>query len=237
MAEPIPLAELAEALQIGRSEHIALVGGGGKSTLLHALGRQLSGSLILTTTTKMGHDQHEGHRVLVAPTPEAAVAAAREAPVVVWSRIRGQSAIGVDPSDCDAWVDGVDYIVVEADGARRKPFKAPRAQEPVVPSTTSLMVSVIGADALGYPIDERCHRPLIVAERVGCEPDDTLTPLRAAAVILHPDAALLVKPDVARLAVVVTKVTAENRSLVDELVAVLEKLSPDLLVVSVRSEW
>jgi probable selenium-dependent hydroxylase accessory protein YqeC len=233
MAEPIPIAELAGALRIGRSEHIALVGGGGKSTLLHALGRQLRGSLILTSTTKMGHDQHEGHRVLLSPTPEAAIAAAREAPLVVWSRMRGQSAIGVVPTECDAWVDGVDYIVVEADGARRKPFKAPRAQEPIVPSTTSLMVSVIGADALGYPIDERCHRPLIVAERVDCNPYDILTPARAAAVILHPDAALLAKPESARLAVVITKVTAENRNLVDELVADLERRSPDLLVVSV----
>ena len=52
------------------------------------------------------------------------------------------------PQECDAWFEHVDHVIIEADGSRRRPFKAPADYEPVVPSTTTTMVSVIGADAL-----------------------------------------------------------------------------------------
>ena len=47
---------LAEAFSIGEREVISLVGAGGKTTLLYALGRELSAlrcGVILTTTTKI----------------------------------------------------------------------------------------------------------------------------------------------------------------------------------------
>ena len=61
MATMIPLSKIAAALGLleeNSSHHIAFVGGGGKTTLLHAIGRELKGKTILTTTTKMGSDQH-----------------------------------------------------------------------------------------------------------------------------------------------------------------------------------
>ncbi|MFV1989957.1 MAG: selenium cofactor biosynthesis protein YqeC [Acidimicrobiales bacterium] len=234
MAEPVALEDLSEALGIGDSEHIALVGGGGKSTLLHALGRQLAGSRILTTTTKMGRDQHEGLQVLLSPAAHEAIEAAQKCPVIVWSSISGKSALGVDPQDCDSWVNGVDYIIVEADGARMRPFKAPNPREPVVPSKATLMLSVIGSDALGQAIEEQCHRPQLVAELAGCQIEDPLTPERAAEVILHSEGAVGKKPQAAKLAVVITKVTGETRSLAEELAARLERRVPGLLVVLVK---
>ena len=58
MFETISLGSLAESLKLdqeGERHLISLVGGGGKTTLLHALGNQLLGRTVLTTTTKMGH--------------------------------------------------------------------------------------------------------------------------------------------------------------------------------------
>ena len=229
---PIPLDQVAVALGCGPHEHVALVGGGGKTTLTHALGVQLSGRRILTTTTKMGADQHRGHPVLIAPTDDE-IAAVRDV-AVVFARTQGSKAFGVDPTHCDRWFGLVDHVIVEADGARHRPFKAPRPFEPIVPETCTLLVSVIGADALGRVIADQCHRPLRVAALAGCSPYVRLTPEAAATVILHERGARREQPPSARLAVVITKVDVANAQLATELVGVIAQMEPDVTVVQVE---
>ena len=212
---PISLDGLAASLDLGRSEHVAIVGGGGKTTLLHALAQQLSGRRLVTTTTKMGHDQDRGLPVLIRPSD--AEISAIDRTVMVWSGTRGQTAVGVEPADCDRWFGLVDHVLVEADGSRRRPFKAPAHYEPVIGSTATTVASVIGADALGWPIERRCHRPELVAALAGCGIADDLTPERAAIVLRHEKAVRASVPSDAHLVVVVTKVDEYARPEVDEL--------------------
>ena len=47
-----------------------------------------------------------------------------------------------------------DCILVECDGAKHKPIKAPAAYEPVVPGNATRTIGVIGLDAVGSPITE-----------------------------------------------------------------------------------
>jgi molybdenum cofactor cytidylyltransferase len=49
---------------------------------------------------------------------------------------------------------GVTHIIVEADGAAGRSVKAPREGEPVLPSGLTLLVPVVGIDALGSTLDE-----------------------------------------------------------------------------------
>lgn len=231
----ISLDRLAEAFRIGARSHIALVGGGGKSTLLHAFGDQLEGAVALTSTTKMGADQHLGRQLLIAPTDDEIVAAAHHDPVMVWSGVDGHKAIGVDPARCDAWFRRIDHVVVEADGSRRLPFKAPADHEPIVPSTATLVISVIGADALGKVIADRCHRPLRVAALAGCRPDVRLEPWMAAVVILHVRGAAKALPPGAELAVAINKVDARNVDLVDRLVDELRARRPAIRIVTIAA--
>lgn len=233
MAEPIELIRLANELNLGPREHIALVGGGGKTTILHALGSQLDGRVILTTTTKMGSDQDHGFRILAAgnvgsDTREVGTS-------IVWSRVEGNKAHGVSKEDCDRWAELVDYVVIEADGARQRPFKAPASYEPVIPETVTQMISVIGADALGRVIADQCHRPLRVAALADCEPYQRLTPSGAAAVLLHQRGARRSMPGRARFTVAITKVDPTNRDLVDELVHELSTTEPDLPVIPIHN--
>ena len=87
---------------------------------------------------------------------------------------------------CAARTD-VNHVVVEADGAGRKTFKAPLAYEPVVPASTTLLVAVVGADALGLPLQaEHVHRPERVAELSGTVLGRPVTAETIAAVLLHP---------------------------------------------------
>jgi len=50
-------------------------------------------------------------------------------------------------------IEAVDAVLVEADGARLRPFKAPAAPRPVVPPSSTLLVPVVGIEALGKPLD------------------------------------------------------------------------------------
>lgn len=232
MVDTQPLSELARRLGAGSHEHIAIVGGGGKTTVMHTLGAQLGGSRVLTCTTKMGHDQTGGLPTLLSPTDDELVDAAAAGPVVAWKAIDGQKAIGVDPETCDRWFGLVDHVIIEADGSRRRPFKAPADYEPVVPSSVTLMVSVIGADALGRVIADQCHRPLRVAALADCTPYERLTPEAAATVILHERGARKELPADARFGVVISKVDDANAAFVDQLLDALSSAEPDLTVVA-----
>jgi len=51
-----------------------------------------------------------------------------------------------------------DVMLIEADGAKRKPLKVPADWEPAIPDFADVVVSVIGLDCLGKPICETAHR-------------------------------------------------------------------------------
>lgn len=219
---PVPLNHLATSLRLRDRELIALVGGGGKTTSLATLGRQLPGRVLLTTTTKMGREQLGRFIALDAPTDQEIRDALGVGAVVVRARVEAHKAIGVGPERCDRWFADatlVDHVVVEADGARTRPFKAPRELEPVIPATTTTVLAHIGADALGRVIADQCHRPLRVASVAGCSPYERLTPRRAAAVLLAERGSRKGVPAGCRFVVVVTKVEPRNQTLVDELAA------------------
>ena len=103
--EVFAVSRAAEALNLGSHEHVSLVGGGGKTTLWHAISAGLSGSVVLTTTTKMGADQHRGLPWLLAPSDQQVRDALAEHQRVIAELIKpilaGRSALQyeVDPAD------------------------------------------------------------------------------------------------------------------------------------------
>ena len=105
--------------------------------------------------------------------------------MLVVGRVEGERAVGV-PAELPARLlarEGVDWVVVEADGSRMLPVKAPAAHEPVVPAETDLLVAVAGIDALAGSIREVAHRPELVSAIAGCGVDQSLTPEGLAAVL------------------------------------------------------
>ncbi len=228
--------ELADALGLRDREHVAFVGGGGKTTLMRAMAHSFVASgipTIATTTTKMAANQADGFDLMIDPADEAVLArlaasssteGSAAGPLMAWSRIDGGKAIGVSPERCDHWFtasNDTTAVLVEADGARHRPFKAHGPFEPVIPSTATVVVSVIGADALGRVIADQCQRPLRVAALAGCSPYVRLTPVAAARVITHERGVTTSVPPDARFVVVATKVNDTNRPMIDDLLAEL----------------
>ncbi len=229
----ISLAGAAEALGLGRRSLVALVGGGGKTTLLFALGRSLPAGTLLTTTTRMGRDRTGGFPCLIGPTDDdLASALGRDDAVLVWRTTDERKALGFAPTEVDRWfaTGAADHIVVEADGARRRPFTAPAPWEPPIPSASTHVVACIGADALGYVIADRVHRPLRVAAAAGCSPYQRLTPGRAAAALTSEVGMLKNVPGTARFVVAVAGAEPDDPQ-VAELVAELDRRETESLVI------
>lgn len=218
MTEPVMIGDIAGALGLGDHELVSLVGGGGKTTVLFAFGTQLGGTVVLTTTTKMGRDRTGGYEPLFAPSDEKLLASLAEHRVVLaWQAGVDHKALGVEPQDCDRWFGFADHVVVEADGSRRMPFKAPLDYEPVVPSQTTVLVACVGAAALGAVISEQCQRPERVAAVAGCSPEALLTPQRLATVLLSDKGSRKDSPPSARFAVVINQVLPAHQRYVSEL--------------------
>lgn len=219
MGTNIQLSSLSQALQLDRSGLVSIVGGGGKTTVMFALGHQLGGRRILTTTTKMGSDRTGGFPTLVDPDDrDLRIGVDPASCVLVWRALRNSKAIGFEPERCERFLGLADHVLVEADGSAGRPFKAPKPFEPVVPASTTVLIACIGADALGRVIADRCHRPLRVAAIAGCSPYQRLTPLHAAKVLLDPSGSRKDCPKSARFIVLVNAVRAETAAAVEELV-------------------
>jgi probable selenium-dependent hydroxylase accessory protein YqeC len=189
---PIAEAALRILKQLGIAETngvpvIAVVGAGGKSTTTFSVARALAiqgRRVVVSTTTKMGHDQTGGLSP-TAPTLEAVThALAQPGVCLVVQHPDPLSPKVVGPPT--VWFDElvrsglVDAIVLEADGARRRNAKAPGPHEPVLPASTTHVLAILGADALDRVIEDQGHRPMRIAAAAGCGPYDRLTPARAA---------------------------------------------------------
>lgn len=209
------MTPLSVLLGLNSRELVAIVGGGGKSTLLFRLGEELAAAgrrVILTTTTKMGRDQTD-----IAPTVcwSADTACAEDAldkpgPVMLLTDGDDHKIIGPPPEMVDRLfaTSDADFIIVEADGSHGRPLKAPASHEPVVPSATTTVVILMGIDAVGRRLDEVVHR-VEVAERFTRLPGDRLlTPQDCADILTHPDGALRVTPQGSRVVVGLTKINS-----------------------------
>lgn len=207
---------LIDALQIRQGDVIALVGGGGKTTTMLALAAEA---------------QTRGWRVALGTTTKVGVGQVPDPLMFLHGGIVGDKFTGADPASIVSFADGI--VVIEADGARGHPAKAPADHEPVIAALSTLVIAVIGADALGRVIADQCHRPLRVAAIVGCQPYERLTPERAAALLCSDRGGRKQVPAGARFGVLITKVDSSNVALVRSLVDAL----PDVRSCLVDRLW
>ncbi len=216
MVEGVRVAGLREALGIdGKSGLVSIVGGGGKSSLLFALAACLPGRVVMSTTTRMFASQMDLAESVcrLSDANWEARLDASDSNLLVVGRLEGDRAVGV-PRELPAdWLArrGVDWVVVEADGSRMLPVKAPAAHEPVVPTETDLLIVVAGIDALAGPIRDVAHRPGLVSAIVGLGTDVALTPEALAAVLTSREGGLKSVPDRARAVLFINKVESSSQ--------------------------
>ena len=161
----------------------ALIGGGGKTTLMYTLAEELRrrGTVVVTTSTHI--QRPEQYPVLTAADDAAVSAALAEHGVVCVAGETAEGKLTAPALSFAALAQLTDFVLVEADGAKRLPLKAHAPHEPVIPRSARQTVCVVGADGFGRPIRQVCHRPERYAALCGAAEDDVVTPPLEAAVL------------------------------------------------------
>jgi len=215
--------QLWEALEVQKGEVVALVGAGGKTSALFTLERELARQgrkVVVTTTTHIRLPQpREWEGLLIEgellSLMEALRLALLKSDVMVVARAKAHGKLeGIDAQWVPAIskIEGVDYVLVEADGAVEKSFKAPLSYEPVIPPNSTLVVPIVGADAVGKPLTSQwVHRPEQVAQLTGLSLGAMVTPKAIAQVMLHHEGNIKGTPPGARIVPLINKVDGHTR--------------------------
>ena len=159
----------------------AIIGSGGKTSLLRRLGAELEGRVILCTTTRIWPFDHVP--VLLDPTADQVERDFRKSGVLCLGSHRDDGKLGPPALSMAALAQLADYVLVEADGAAGLPLKAHASWEPVIPPESGQVIQVVGASGIGQIIRTVAHRPERYAALTETAEDAVVTPAMAARVI------------------------------------------------------
>ena len=142
---------LLETIRIDVEKHkiIAVVGAGGKTTLIYTLALEMKKAgkkVVVTTTTHMIPKICEGIVTVGIPCNNS------------------EKIKGLEEKEFEKLKSAYDIILVEADGSHKLPMKVPESYEPVIPKDADLVIGVLGAAAVGHPLHQVCQRYQLAEE-------------------------------------------------------------------------
>lgn len=165
---------------------IAVVGAGGKTTLIYWLAETFAKKgkkVVVTTTTHMR-----------MPEPDLFVDTLEDLKKrwnghqfgVIGEKAEEGKIKGLSPEIQNQFFQACDVILVEADGAKGMPCKIPADHEPVIPKEADIVIGVMGLDAMGKKIKEGCFRHKIGAQVFQFDPEEELTKTHMAQILSSP---------------------------------------------------
>lgn len=175
--------KLRQAFQVARGDVVAFVGAGGKTSTLVGLGYELMEAgwrVLATTTTRIAEEQLQlmPHAMPFSDGAHAiSHALTTHGFVFVYGDIHDGKVHAHEVDWTPQLLDSVDsdVLLIEADGARGLPFKAPHPHEPVIPSETSLVVPIVSLTALDKPLtEEYVYNPQPIIDKYGFYPQSKI---------------------------------------------------------------
>ena len=154
----------------------ALIGGGGKTTAMYTLARELSrlGRVVCCTTTHIRPPAHLPVQNCLQET-ELDSTLARHSCLCMGTPVADGKLTAplLSPAQIAA---AADYVLVEADGARGLPMKAHLVHEPVIPAGSCQVILLVGASGFGKAVQAAVHRPDRFCQLTGVPPGTAVTP-------------------------------------------------------------
>lgn len=236
---------LLRAARLEVTRKTALVGAGGKSAALFQLGREfLAGPdspipfenlpaaprrVLLSATAHLSVEQLGfADQVRILP-PGGEVPSLPDAGLIlcVGPQIEPERQAGLEPAALDALVSAwgeAAPVLIEADGSRQRPLKAPADHEPPIPPWVDTVIVSAGLSGLGKPLSEEwVHRPERFGALADLAPGQEIAPEHLRRVLCHPAGGLKGIPDASR------RVALLNQAGDARLQAAALRLSRDLL--------
>ena len=154
-------------IDLNKDKVITVVGAGGKTSTIFELGNELSNlnkKTIITTTTHMKLDKDfllidedfniENLKKILQ----------KNNLIKIGKKESDYKVKRLDEDTLKRCIDISDFLLIEGDGSKRLPLKAPKDNEPVIIQETDLVIGLIGFDSLDKKIEETCHRPELVSK-------------------------------------------------------------------------
>jgi molybdenum cofactor cytidylyltransferase len=215
---------LYQALGVRQSDIVAFVGGGGKTSAMLRLARELRelGLRVLsTTTTRIASREIDRSISQLAlggaqlPPPALADMLQANRHVFIYQKLKADDKLqGLRAEWFDQHIaptSWMDVTLIEADGARQLPLKGPYSHEPVIPATATLVVPVVGMNALGLPLDpDHIYGADMIAATTGHAEGAPVTQSLIAEVLVHPWLGLKGVPESARVVPLLNQVQSED---------------------------
>ena len=190
-----PRFETLETSGIQPGDVISIVGAGGKTSLMFFLARKLPFNCLTTTTTKIGKWQalqsdYQGNADDFFRNPSLFLSHKSS-----WVNPDYETASiklsGFTPAEFSRIYEAARpfniVILNEGDGAHMLHIKAPNANEPIIPSETTIVMAVVGLDTLGMSITrETVHRLDEFLDVTGSHVGDTVTEQVITALYSYP---------------------------------------------------
>jgi molybdenum cofactor cytidylyltransferase len=208
--------KLRQALRLSQAPCLALVGAGGKSTALFELARQFPPPVLLSTTTHLAIEQAalaDSHHILprAGDLPQGGVILATGRVEEAQGKLAGLDEGRLRELYTEAQRRRIPFLL-ECDGSRSRPLKAPAAHEPPIPDFVDQVVLVAGLSGVGQPLEEAfVHRPEIFGRLAGLQRGEVVNVEALARVLNHPQGGLKNIPSAARRVVLLNQADDERR--------------------------
>ena len=153
----------------------AIVGSGGKTTLLKTLAeryRSQGKTVFATTTTHMFIEED----TLLTDDAETIIKVLKDTGYVMAGVPEGIKFKALSEATYAAVCAHADVVLVEADGSKCMPLKYPNSTEPVIPDNAQEIIVVCGLNALGQKAKDVCHRLELVKECLEIDDEGIITP-------------------------------------------------------------
>jgi molybdenum cofactor cytidylyltransferase len=216
---------LTKALRLGPGDVVAIVGAGGKTSCMRRIMHEQADRswVIASTTTNLGRDEADlALKHIVVESSIALVSLLSDLEDVSGTlfsgplNAAGDKWTGLAESSITLLAEKVGntdrVLLVEADGARRKLFKAPAEHEPAIPSEATLVVPIVNIGVLGQALSgDVVHRPERMARLLGIREGSPLEPEHIAQFMRHKDGGLKNVSDKALVRIFINGIDTEEQ--------------------------
>lgn len=183
----------SNALGIKRNDVVAIIGSGGKTSLMFRLaweGMALGLKVLVTTSTKIFIPEPPQYTAMDLSGQFFSDMQILEPGVYVGGIVdyREGKVIGVAPELLAQHVQRFDLVLIEADGAAMKSLKGWKATEPVIPHIAQKTIAVIDIQAIGQEATaDFIHRFEIFSHITGAKRQCIISTTHILNLIRHPE--------------------------------------------------
>lgn len=182
---------LKDLLNLKKGDVISIVGAGGKTTFMYSLAEELRGEnkVLVTTTTKiyMPHNKYYDFVAINENNFNKYNCEKANGVYLYGSHLNEENKIiGLDTELLKAQLPYFDYVLVEADGSKRKSIKGWKDDEPVISKDTHKTIGILSIDALGKKVNtENIHRLCEFESITNSKENEIITEKQLTSLVFH----------------------------------------------------